>query len=613
MNVDIQSILTDFTLPRRFQDNGVDLTSLRDTPAFTGDKDQFWLQDVLVRQWSSDVPQAVITFEAPPLSDGAVVARPTDAIASSIARITAEPSPGMPGGFQTAVGFDMDRFLAVANVLRGAGNHLSAVLEGVLSGNGVVHLQTAQQLGHTLRMVGLNKVLSLETGRPGLAFVVPNTDNVKLCATELRQGTALPWRQLFEPGYCLDDRLEFPMDPEAGRFFQTVVLSAALNRHILAIAMAAVLLGCQVLWTNDARHEGPALFRVLCDWMIGNRELVRGDVRFFQLAYLILDPLDHVPERIQARLLAARSGLVKKAKQRFPGLRIADGLEFMRHKMLAQAFVSDICVRHALPARAATLYMSAFPASALRTDLLDRNARELIRQHGVFVIPEIAASNEPEAQDVRSVFVTLGMSSHSGIHQIVSSVAAMAAGNRQMRVTLAGNGTDSHSVATILGGAPPHNLATLGVVPESEHARLMAEADAIVLKTTRNTRVAIAPALSRGQGVLLIPPDIDAPEKLGTLYQVSYFLETASEHLTDLEVALRLLRGLGVDRPENLILDPDRELTSQLRASKEAAAAVFRGCLRDMGTSRDLARAMLSDELADKTGLFPGRPGGCDE
>jgi hypothetical protein len=603
MNVDVRSALAAFALPRRFRENGVDLTTLRHTPAFTGDEDEFWLQDVVVDQWSSAVPRAVITFEPPPLNHRAVVERPTDAIASAITRITAEPSPKMPGGFQTAVGFDMERFLAVASALSKAGNHLSTVLEAVVSGDGIVHLETAQQLGHTLRMVGLNKVLSLEAGRPGLAFIVPNADNVKLCARELEEGAALPWRQLFEPGYCLDDGLVFPMDPGAAGFFQTVVLSAVLNRHILAIAMAAVLSGCQVLWTNDARHEGPALFRALCDWMIENRVRLRGDIRLFQLAYLILDPPDHVPEKIQARLLEARKGLVKKAKQRFPGLRIADGLEFMRHKMFAQALVSDICARHALPARAITLYMSAFPASDLRTDLLDRKARELIQQHGVVVIPEIAASIEREAREVDSVLVTLGMSGHSQIQQIVSSLAAMAASNPQMRVTLVGKGTDSHSVGRILSGEPPENLAALGLVPEREHDQLMAEADVVVVKTTRNTRAAIAPALSRGQGLLLIPPDTDVPERLETLYQVSYFFETAMEHLTDLQVAMAVLRQLGVDDPQNLVLDPDNELASQLSLAKRVGTAVRRGAMREMGTPTDLARVILNDEIDEGTRL----------
>jgi hypothetical protein len=376
--------------------------------------------------------------------------------------------------------------------------------------------------------------------------------------------------------------------------------------------MAAVLSGCQVLWTNDARHEGPALFRVLCDWMIQNRLRLRGNMRLFQLAYLILDPTDHVPEGIRARLLEARKGLVKKAKQRFPGLRIADGLEFMRHKMLAQALVSDICERHALPARAITLYMSAFPASDLRMDRLDRNARELIQQQGVVVIPEITASTEPGDRSVVSVLVTLGMSGHSHIQQIVSSLAAMAASNPKVNVTLVGKGTDSSSVERMLSGKPPANLAALGLVPEREHNQLMADADVVVLKTTRNTRAAIAPALSRGQGLLLIRPDF-APGRLGTLYQVSYSLETASEHLADLEVALRMLRGLGVDRPRDLILDPDRELISQMRASKEAAAAVYRGCMSEMGTSRDLARVILSGELGHQTGLCQGRLGRRDE
>jgi len=603
VTLDITSILADFSIPRRFRENGVDLTALRNTPAFTGDKDQFWLQDAVVGQWSSSLPQAVITFEPRPLGREVVVERPTDAIASSITRISAEPNADMPGGFQTTVGFDMDRFQAICGVLQREGNHVSRVLESVLSGSGVVHLQTAQQLGHTLRMVGLNKVLSLEAGRPGLTFIVPNTDNVRLCARELEEGAALPWRQLFEPGYCLDDALMFPMDPGAAGFFQTVVLSAVLNRHILAIAMAAVLSGCQVLWTNDARHEGPALFRALCDWMIENRLRLRGNMRLFQLAYLILDPTDHVPEKIQSRLLEARKGLLKKAKQRFPGLRIADGLEFMRHKMFAQAIVSDICARHALPARAITLYMSAFPASDLRADRLDRKARELVEKHGVVVIPEIAASMDREGREVDSVLVTLGMSGHSQIQHIVSSLAAMAADNPRMSVTLVGKGTDSRSVGRILNGELPENLAALGLVPEREHDQLMAEADVVVVKTTRNTRAAIALVLSRGQGLLLMPPDTDVPERLESLYQVSYFFETAVEHLTDLQVAMAVLGQLGVDDPQNLVLDLDNDLASQLSNAKRVGTAVRRGSMREMGTPTDLARVILSDEFGGGTGL----------
>jgi hypothetical protein len=613
LNLDIKSTLAAFALPRRFHENSVDLTTLRHTPAFTGDEDQFWLQDVVVGKWSEAVPQAVITFEPPPLTHEDILERPTDAIASSITRITAEPSPDMPGGFRTTVGFDMDRFLAVANVLQRESNHLSRVLESILSNNGMVHLQTAQQLGHTLRMVSLNKVLSLESGRPGLSFIVPNADNVKLCERELQEGAALAWRQLFEPGYCLDHRLIFPMDPDAGSFFQTVVLAATLNRHVLAMAMAAILSGCRVLWTNDARHEGPALFRALCDWLIENRARVQGDIRLYQLAYLILDPLDHVPEKLQTRLREAKKDLVKKAKQMFPGLQIADGLEFMRHKMYAQAVVSDICDKHSLPAKATTLYMSAFPSGDLRTDLLDGDAKDLILQQRVVVIPEIASGIECQARIVDSAFVTLGMSGHSHIRQIVSSIAAMAASNAQMRVTLVGKGTDSHSVRRILGGKPPENMAALGVVQEREHDQLMAGADVVVVKTTRNTRAAIAPALSRGQGVLLIPPGTGVPESLKTLYQVSYFFETAIEHLTDLELALALLKQLGVDDPQDLVLDADSDLVSQFRRAKQAAAMVCRGALKRMGTPTDLARVILSGELGENTGLCQGYIGGYEE
>jgi len=589
---DLKPIIAAFTLPKRFGENGVDLNSLVGTPAFTGEFDQFWLEEMSEANLFVGQPQLEITFATQPINKKEVYERPTDGLADTIRKISVLPDPEKSGGFRLNIDFDLQRFIETAKILQEKGNHLAKVMREILTGRGVIHLETAQQLGHTLRMINLNEQLTIKSDKPGLTFIVPNIDNIKLCSSQLKDGRALSWRQLFEPGYCLDPNLIFPMNPEDKDFFRTVGITAAINRHILAIALGALSLGSEVVWVNDARHEGPALFRAVCDWMSQNKTAVRGKAHMFQLGYLILDPVDDVPEEIKRQALKTKEGLIAKARRLFPGLQIADGVEFMKHKMLAQAIISRICKEQLLPAQAHTIYMTSFGSEELQTQLLDERSHQLIEEQKIIVTPEIAAQPE-RTTEIGSLVITLGTSGHSLTEAIVQSAAESASASPNVCITLVGKGADEDSVKRILGANLPENLKALGIIPKEDHDRLTAGADVIVIKTTRNTRLLIESAINGKKGILLLPPDINVSTATKSIFEISYLCETLLEHLNDTQVALKTLKELGVTSPEKLILNPNGDLLNQALYSKTVVEIIASGVGKKMGSPADLAEIIL--------------------
>jgi len=406
-----------------------------------------------------------------------------------------------------------------------------------------VFLSFAQLLGHTLTMKGLTDNVREKHRVDSINFAIPTSDNLTTLGDDFLTGKAIIWRQLFEPGYVDDPNLVFPMNPTDRKFNQTLALTAGINRHVITIACNALAHGHNLVLFNDARHEGPILFKLISDWT--RKHQVQGQLHTFHMAYLLLDSQNHLPDWIKKNLSQSKAVLEKAAKDFFPGISVADGVEFMTSKMLIQIMLQQETkespnIHHHL------LFQTSLPKDQLTLENIDSNIKPWFKTAQITIIPEVAASAESIRPGVRRIAISLGGSGHSESGQLIKQLASMAE-ESGIQVTLMGKGTDEKTVVAILGQKPGENIHCLGFIKKEVHDRLLAESDVVIIKTSRNSREAIEEAIWSGQGVILLPPE--TPKTISPdipLFQLSFLRETLAEHGHDLMLAIKHLTDLGV-------------------------------------------------------------------
>lgn len=407
-----------------------------------------------------------------------------------------------------------------------------------------VFLSFAQLLGHTLTMKGLTDNVRTKHNIDSINFAIPTPDNLTTLGDDFQTGKAMIWRQLFEPGYVDRPELVFPMDPTDKKFNQTLALTAAINRHVLAIACNALAHGHDLVLFNDARHEGPVLFKLISDW--SKEHQVQRQLHTFHMAYLLLDSQNHLPDWVRSNLSESKVILEKASKQFFPGTSVADGIKFMTWKMLIQLMLQQETreeqnIHHHL------LFQTSLPKDQLTLENIDSNIKPWFEKAEITIIPEVAASAEPIRPRVRQIAVSLGGSGHSESNQLIKQLNNVVR-KSDIQVVLMGKGTDLETVTAILGQKPENNTHCLGFIKKESHDQLLTKSDVIIIKTSRNSREAIEEAVWSGQGVVLLPPETpktivqDIP-----LFQLSYLRETLAEHGHDLMLAIKHLADLGVD------------------------------------------------------------------
>lgn len=554
-----------FTLPNRFRDNGITPDSLAiftGTPSEVSPSDVLLVDQILEFKEQGDIGVSTTRFCETGREMGL-----TDRLATSVKEVGIISDNNSPFGFRVTLNVDTE-LRGVESEAARVDNNVNRIIHDVTTSVGepkIFSFQLAQQLGHTLAMRSLRTALD-QNGVHGIEFAIPNPDNAKLLQDEFKNGRALPWRQLFEPGYCREQSLVFPMDPSDEDFKKTVLMTTILNRHIVALTCAALAHGHEVILFNDARHEGPALFKAISDWAITNN--VPGVLHTFHLGYLVMDPFLSLPSRITEQILKSRELLSERAASVFPGIQVAEGVDFMTWKMQAQLILQAESDSRRVSHH--VLYQSSVLPEQLTLSLIPDKAKRWFETGQIKVIPEVAATTSKD-DGVRTIAITVGTSGHSEIDQIVKHAVECAKSNPDISIILMGKGTDQDTVSVLIGEVPP-NLQCLGIVPKETHDKNLASADTIVTKTSRNSRNSLVPSVLSGQGVILLPPESprDIPDDI-SLFELSYLRETLMEHALDLMTALQVLDSLGVKNSANLVWQQDVDLLSHARLAKKGS------------------------------------------
>lgn len=552
-----------FRLPKRFRDNGVTanvLSSLDHTPAAVSREDRILIEQIMSVS-GFETNQPVIDFCETGKERGLA-----DKLASAVSRISCRPDDN-PFGFRLQLTIDPE--IVAKSIGNFPETHVDKTLRSVSTDKPkVFSFELAQQLGHSLRMKSLRGAFE-ERGIGSIEFAIPNPDNLKLLKQDFDQGATLPWRQLFEPGYCLNSSLVFPMNPQHPDYAKTVVLTALLNRHIIALTCSALANGHDVILVNDARHEGPALFKAISDWVCENKP--PGSLHTFHLSYVVLDPVSSIlPPSMADQVKKAERLLRKRAEELFPNIQVADGVNFMIWKMLAQLFLHQETGGKNLNTSHHVLYQTSFSHQQLSLEMIPEELKPWFQYKAIIPIPEVAATAKEKNTQVRTIAITLGTSGHSEVGKIIAQAIKTAKSHPELRVNLIGKGTERDSVLSLTDDIP-QNVQCCGILSKEEHDGLLSSADTIVIKTTRNNRRAITPAVLSDQGVILLPPDVpqEIPDDI-SLFFLSYLRETLVEHALDLATALKVLEDKGIRNTKDLLWRPDDDLFSLATRSRQS-------------------------------------------
>nr|VFK08179.1 MAG: hypothetical protein BECKLPF1236A_GA0070988_100144 [Candidatus Kentron sp. LPFa]VFK24774.1 MAG: hypothetical protein BECKLPF1236C_GA0070990_100164 [Candidatus Kentron sp. LPFa] len=544
------------TLPNRFRDNGVTpeiLAELDSTPASMSDADRVLVEQIDGYQ---DTKNRKLSFRETGTEKGL-----TDKLAARIKSLEIAPNGDSPFGFSVETDINTD----IGDLTDSGGGVIEEIIRAISTTTGQTFaFNLAQQFGHVTLMKSLTSSLR-ENGIPSIAFAVPNPGSLRLLRQDFANGSALPWRLLYEPGYCADTSLVLPMDPTHPRYGQTVLFASAVNRHILALAASALAHGHHVILCNDARHEGMALFKVLADWSVSNK--IDSKLHTFHLGYTIFEPIfELLSDEVKQRIGNAREmfkdfylGQFGFSPDEEP---LPDGVDFMNFKTLAQLMnkgesESDN-IKHDV------LYQTGNSPEKLNLDMIPERLHEWFDFDKIIVIPEIGSSSNLL---IKCIAITLGTSLYSESNKLIRQACQMALSEPETVISLIGKNTDLENVSRIVEKIPS-NLHCHGIVDKHKHDHMIRGSDVIVTRTNRYSRQVLEAAVHSEQGIIILP---DIPKSLGedlSLFEVSLLSETLLEHANDATVAISSLKRLGIDHPEGLVWDPKEELHNQCMNAK---------------------------------------------
>nr|VFK57041.1 MAG: hypothetical protein BECKTUN1418F_GA0071002_11032 [Candidatus Kentron sp. TUN] len=545
------------TLPNRFRNNGVTpdvLAALDSTPASISYADRIVVEQFYDHEHTEN---SKLLFRETGTEDGL-----TDKLAAKIKSMEIAPKRDSVFGFSVETDMNTDISDLVdsgSGVIRDIIRAISTTTEQTFAFN------LAQQFGHVTLIKTLTSSLR-ENGISGIAFAVPNPGSLRLLQEDFANGSALPWRLLYEPGYCANASLILPMDPTHPQYNQTALFAPAINRHILALAASALAHGHDVIFFNDARHEGLALFKALTDWSLSNK--IGTKLHTFHLGYMIFEPIfELLSDGVKQRIENAREMFKDFYLRQFDFLsdeaQMPDGVDFMIFKTLAQLMNKEESksdnIKHDV------LYQTGNPSAKLTLDMIPDRLRNRFDLNEMILIPEVGSSSNFL---IKSVAITLGTSIYSESDELIRQAYRMALSEPEIVISLIGKDTDSENVSRIAGEIPP-NLHCHGIVDKNKHDHMIRNSDVIVTRTNRYSRQVLEAAVHSEQGIIILPPDI--PKSLGedlSPFEISLLSETLLEHASDSTIAISSLERLGIDHPERLLWNPEEDLYVQCLDAK---------------------------------------------